>query len=54
MDADLANELLNAARSLRQAIGSKEIVEVPRNTALGWVELLRQAAAHLAPHPQPG
>jgi hypothetical protein len=45
---DFAEELLKAAFGLRQAIGSKDIVQVPRNTALKLVDLLREAADRLA------
>ena len=51
MDNDFAEELLRGALGLSQAIGSKEIVQLPRNTALRLVELLRQAAARLTPTP---
>jgi hypothetical protein len=51
---DFAEELLRAALGLRQAIGSKDIVQLPRNTALKLVDLLREAAGRrLASAPTP-
>ena len=48
MDNDFAEELLRGALGLRQAVGSEEIVQVPRTTALMLVELLQQAASRMA------
>ena len=51
MNNDFAEELLRASLGLHQAVGSKEIVQLPRTTALRLVELLQQAARRLTPTP---